>query len=78
MFVIVFTVAIAGLLIVKFSLFVKLLSFEGSSIQHMAFVRLLGRLVNSLVWRGKKKSDQIVKALSTGLDAKESARICLF
>lgn len=55
MFVIVFTVAIAGLLIVKFSLFVKLLSFEGSSIQHMAFVRLLGRLVNSLVWRGKKK-----------------------
>lgn len=55
MFVIVFTVAIAGLLIVKFSLFVKLLSFEGSSIQHMAFVRLLGRLVNSLVWRGGKK-----------------------
>lgn len=44
----------------------------------MAVVSLLGQLVNSLVWSGKKRSGQIVEAVSTDLDAKESARIRLF
>lgn len=52
---------------------IKLLRFKGTSMQHVAIVSILGELVSSL-GKKKKNSHQIVKIISTDLNAEGSMR----